>query len=213
MHLFLLLLLPLALAVYLSFTKDSKNILVIFMGLVAAVLVGAYKIFISSSHRLVPFSFGQNFLYFFLIQSFVPAAVLYLVFFLFVKDDVEFKIRSFFPLEATFFSVFLPYCIISSSTITYTSWSLFVKPALYLAMLTMQASTLWFVYKNITNKKILFAILSSLFFIAYSVLPAILEALYVIKESYLVIGVISSIYIILPLLTILFHFARPRFIE
>ena len=81
MYLFMLLLLPLILAAWCFYKKDSHLIPVIVTGIVAAVLVCGFKAFFLYSHRIIPYSFERNVLYLLVRQT----LLLYTSFPLFVK--------------------------------------------------------------------------------------------------------------------------------
>ena len=91
-----------------TLSKEKRNLIVIFLGVFSSTLLCAVQEFVLFSHRLVPYSFGQNLLFYF-PQTLVMTIVVYGLFILLTKDEWDFKIKSFFPLIMSFYSIYLPY--------------------------------------------------------------------------------------------------------
>ena len=194
---FLLLLFPFALAVYGIWTKEKKDIIPLFCGVMSAVIFCAIKVFLTYSHRIVPFSFSENMIYYLLRLSLLPVCVLYLLYFFLVKDTSEYKIQSFFPLTAGFYAVYLPYYIISASEAVYSGYDLFWRPVLYLSLICLCAISLHYLYKSIKEKNYLFIAISALLLIVALIVPAISDALYAINYSFSLIVLIDVFYMAL----------------
>ena len=194
---FLLLLFPVALIVYGIWTKEKKDIIPFFCGVMSAVLFCALKVFLTYSHRIVPFSFSENMIYYLLRLSLLPVGILYLLYFFIVKDSKEYKIKSFFSLTAGFYAVYLPYFIISGSEAIYSGYDLFLRPAVYLSLICMCAISLHYLYKSITEKNYLFIAVSVLLLIVALIVPSISDALYAINYSFSLIVLIDVFYMAL----------------
>ena len=152
------LLFPLLLAAWCFYKKDSHLIPVIVTGIVAAVLVCGFKAFFLYSHRIIPYSFERNVLYLLVRQTLLPVVLLYGIFFAWSKDSISYKIESFFPLLISFYMLYLPYTIISTSDGLYTSFPLFVKPVLFVVMIFSLGLSAKHIEKTLKNKKIFFAV-------------------------------------------------------
>ena len=198
MLLFLIFLLPCALITYALILKDKKIILPIFAGLMTATIVCACRYFFSYEHRLVYYSFGQNFAYYLVKQNFLPMLIVSTVYALVSRDSIEYKFKNFFPLLCSFFAVYLPYCVVTSSEYYYQSYDLFLKPLIYLAMLAQIAICLIELWQAITAKKVLFIIINSLIILIYAIYPAVSDALYAIDSGFAIILITGLLFSILP---------------
>ena len=157
MYLFMFLLLPLVLAAWGFYKKDAHLAPVIFTGAVAAVLVCGFKAFFLYSHRIIPYSFESKVLYLLIRQTLLPVVLLYGIFFAWSKDKISYKVEAFFPLLISFYMLYLPYTIISTSEGLYTTFPLFVKPVLFVVMIFSIGLSAKHVEKNIRNRKFLFS--------------------------------------------------------
>ena len=198
MLLFLILLLPIAFTAYIFTVKDKKIILPAIAGFFTAVIVCACRYFFSYEHRLIYFSFSDNFIYYLVKQNVLPLVIVSILFALITRDTWEFKIKNFFPVMCPFFAVYLPYCVITASEYYYQAYDLFLKPFIYLAMLVQISYSLIRFYESIVNKKIPFAVLHALLILFYLVYPAISDALYVINYNFAVILSVGIIYTLVP---------------
>ncbi|MCQ2592136.1 MAG: hypothetical protein MJ188_05070 [Treponema sp.] len=203
---FLLLLLPFTLAIYCVWAKEPREIMSIFIGTLSAILLCAFKVLFTYSHRIVPYSFKENFLYFLFRQNCVPVIVVFLLFFLIVKDTAEVKINSFFPLLCSFYIVFLPYTVISGAFNVYTAYFLFIAPISCLAMLVQCAVSLHYIYENLLNKRYVLLALNIVLMIVYLILPAVFNALYYINYSIPLLLLYNILFAVFPLGFVLFMF-------
>lgn len=135
MLLFLLLLFPVSLVLYFTFTKEKKFLLVVYMGFITAVIVCAVAFITSYPHRIIPDSFFKNYLYYFIKITFLPMLLLPAAFCVFSKNSPDFKAKSIFPLMASFYVVFLPYHIMSLTDSRYSLYDISLRPIIYLAMI------------------------------------------------------------------------------
>lgn len=208
---FLILLLPLALAFYLFLNRDLKDVDAVFTGIISSVLLCAVKVFFTYSHRVIPFSFSENFVYFLINQTLIPVVVVFLIFLLFVKEGLKEKMNDFFPLITSFYIVYLPYNVISSTSSVYSGYSLFIKPVLYLSMIIECAISIHYFYNNVIAKRFLIAAINTILFIAYIIIATVIDALYVINYNFSMVVIFSILYAILPLGYLLFLYIRSFF--
>jgi len=198
MLLFLFIVLPLSLVVYYLFNKERKFFCSILVGALCAVLLCAFKVFFTYSHRLVPVSFSENFVFYLLNQSCLPVCVVSLIYFLITKDSLENKIHAFFPLISAFYAVYLPYLVVSGTTSVYSGYAIFMKPLVFLAMVVQCALSLRCIFTSVKSKKVAFVAINIVLVLAYLIIPAIIEALYAMNLSFVAVIVLSGVYVILP---------------
>ena len=200
MLLFLILLLPVTLLAYALIKKDRTIILPIFAGLITASVVCACRFFFTYEHHLIYYSFAQNFVYYLVKQNLLPLVIVSAVYALISRDTAEYKIKNFFPLMCTYFAVYLPYCVITSSEVYYQSYDLFLKPVIYLAMLVQISMSLIAAFNGIKDHKNFSVIINGLLIIVYAFYPAVSDALYAIDYSFAIILLIGIIFSALPVL-------------
>ena len=196
---FLFLVLPLSLIFYYLFNKDSKFFGAMLVGVLCAVLLCAFKVFFTYSHRLIPDSFSENFVYYLLNESCLPLCGVSLIFFLIKKDSLENKTNLFFPLIAAFYAVYLPYLVISRTTSVYSGYAIFIKPVVYLAMIVQCALSLRCIFSSIKSKKIVFVAINLVLIVAYLIIPAIIETLYAMNVNFVAMIVLSAVFVIIPI--------------
>ena len=207
MYLIMFLLLPLILAAWCFYKKDSHLIPVIFTGIVAAVLVCGFKAFFLYSHRIIPYSFERNVLYLLVRQTLLPVVLLYGIFFAWSKDKISYKVESFFPLLISFYMLYLPYTIISTSEGLYTSFPLLVKPVLFVVMIFSLGLSAKHIEKTVINRKYLFSAIWVIIGLASILVPSLLEGMYILDMNYLLVLVLSGAYsALLPVLFLLSRF-------
>ena len=201
------LLLPLILAAWIFYKRDPHMIPVIFTGLISAVLVCGFRAFFLYSHRVIPLSFELNMWYLLLRQTLLPVVVLYGVFFLISRDTISYKIEALFPLLISFYLLYLPYTILSSSEHILTTFPLFVKPVLFTVMIFSLGLGAKHFEKNLSAKKNVFAVVWVIISLVSIVVPSVLETMYIMDMSYFLILVLSGVYsAALPVLFILSKF-------
>ena len=131
MFLFAFLILPIFLAWYCFYKKNSKILPSILIGIVCAVVLCLILALFTFSHRIVPYDFPKNLTHLLLTQTVLPLLVPYLLFVIFSKDNLEYKMESFLPLSLSFFAVYLPFIILTTAEGLYSGFSLFIKPILF----------------------------------------------------------------------------------
>ena len=204
MYLFMFLLFPLLLAAWCFYKRDAHLIPAIVTGLVTAVLVCGFKAFFLYSHRIIPFSFESNVVYLLIRQTLLPVILVYGLFFLWSKDKISYKVDSLFPLLVSFYMLYLPYTIVSTAENVFTTFPLFIKPVLFAVMLFSIALGAKHIEKTLVNKKYFFTALWIIISIVNIIAPSLLEGMYMLDMSYLLILVLSAVYsALLPVLFIL----------
>ena len=207
MYLFMFLLLPLVLAAWCFYKKDSHLIPVIFIGAVVAVLVCGFKAFFLYSHRIIPYSFQSNVMYLLIRQTLLPVILVYGLFFVWSKDKVSYKVEAFFPLLISFYMLYLPYTIISTSEGIYTTFPLLVKPVLFVVMIFSLALGAKHIEQTVINKKFVFTAIWILISIVSVIVPSLIEGMYILDMSYILILLLSAVYsAALPVLYLLSRF-------
>ena len=205
---FLLLFMPLLLGIYCAYKKDGRNVLVISIGTVVAVLLCTIKSMFFFSHRVVPYSFGMN-LYYHFIQGILPLALLIIIYFLFTKGNFGEKVEFIFPLIASFFMVYLPYFAMNSvESSVYSSYVLFIRPIIYGSMLIYISYCLNYINKFLKNKIILIAMI--LLLIVSLVLPVVFDSLYDIGKIVNLVYIFAIIYSVIPVAYSVFLFLKKN---
>ena len=200
----MLLLLPLILACWCFYKKDSNLIPAIFLGIITAVLVCGFRAFFLYSHRIIPFSFQKNMLYLLLRQTLLPVVLIYGIFFLISKDKISYKVESLFPLLLSFYMLYLPYTILSGSEHIITTFSLFIKPVLFTVMIFSLGLGAKHIEKTINAKKYVFTAIWIIICLGSMVVPSVLETMYILDMNYFLILLLSGIFsAALPVLFIL----------
>ncbi|MBR0155513.1 MAG: hypothetical protein IJM22_05515 [Treponema sp.] len=197
MTIFLLALLPLSVLIF-YFQKDKENrahlLVVIFIGFLTSTLFVGYKILFSSSYYIPAASFFKNFIAYALTQAFFPVVVVYGLFFFFTKkDSLEARCSHFFPLLASFYTVYLPYVVLETDK-PYSPFYLFVKPLLFLSMLVF--THIWLNKACVTKLKTttaknfcnFAALVINIFF------PAIIESMWICGAIMLFWGILTLAY-------------------
>lgn len=202
MLIFTFLLLAMLLVSYCLFKKGKKVVPVIVTGVLAAVLVCSFKTLFLFAHRVVPYDFASNYLYLVFRQSLLPVIVLYGVFFCFSKDTLEYKAEAFFPLELSFYAVFLPHIVVSTSEGLYSGFSLFVKPLLFACMLIQLGILVRWAFNCLKNHKIVMMILLLLAAVVYACIPAVFETMALLKWNEVVLIIGCIVYCVIPVLLI-----------
>ena len=103
--------------------------------------------------------------------------------------------------------LYLPYTIISTSEGLYTTFPLMVKPVLFVVMIFSLALSAKHIEKTVKNRKIVFAVIWGVIGIVSVLVPSLLEGMYILDMSYLLILILSGVYsAALPVLFILSRF-------
>lgn len=205
---FLLLFIPFLLGLYCAYKKDGRNVLVISIGTVVAVLLCTIKSMFFFSHRVVPYSFGMN-LYYHFIQGILPLVLLIIIYFLLTKGNFDEKVEFVFPLIASFFMVYLPYFAMNSvESSVYSSYVLFIRPIIYGSLLIYVSYCLNYINKFLKNKLIVVAMVILL--IVCLALPVVFDSLYDIGKSVNLVYIFAIIYSVIPIAYSVFLFLKKN---
>ena len=194
MHLFLLLLFPLAFAIWMSAHEGAAapRFFNAFLGIVLAALYCAYKYFFSPYYFITPDSCWRHFLHIFIEQILLPLGVLTAAFlFVYKKDKLTDRLEKIFPFYAGFYAIYLPFRVLNGA-LPYTAFALFAKPIFYLLMLLAlsERQKVLFAPSRRALLKAREAVAEWLLLAVDLLMPAAVEALWILGMN--------------PLLTILF---------
>ena len=201
MFTFTFMLLPLAVIYYYLNSEKKHSLLTICLGVLSGFMVFAVKEFFSHSHRIIPYSFSENFLFLFFSEAFFPVMVLFAVYFFISKDSVDFKLREFFPLTASFYCVYVPYIVLISPE-SKTAFEIFAKPILFLSMLSSITIGIEMIIKK-TSPKVFIPSGCALILISL-MMPSITEALFLTYNSTWICALLTFISVIVPAFLYLF---------
>ena len=199
MFVFMIVLLPVFTLLYCMKSKDAAVRIVAVSGFLTGVIVTMIKAGFSFMHRIAPYSFFLNFSYLSLTQYLLPAALVFTTYFFITKDKTDFKIKSFFPLCAAFYSVYMPYCIIAS-THTFYFFTLFVKPVLLLSMLIICSDIIVCIHRRISSHSNVKAVFCSIMLAGAAVIPPCLETFWMLKFFIPAVYILSGLYALLSLI-------------
>ena len=165
-------------------TKKNRAVTpVLFAGILSAVLVCLFRMFFVFAHRVIIYSFWNNFFYIVMNQTLLPVLILCGLFFLISRDPPEYKLDGLFPLTASFYMVYLPFCIVSTSEGLYSAFSLFAKPVMFAAMLLMLSFSARQINKAAAGRKILPVFLFAALALVCLLIPAAIEAMYILTAN------------------------------
>lgn len=199
MFLFLILLFPTALYFCCSHsTKKIYGFLVAtgaFLGIFAS---GATALF-SYMHRIPEFSVASNFFYYFLKEYVLPLILVFALYFFATKDSVEFRVKAFFPVVAAFYAVYMPYCVIASSSAAFSFFQLFIKPVLMLSMVFMASFFAYRIYCAALSKNIRKIVVLSLFALLMLLIPPALETMELLCIALPVVYILAAVFALFAL--------------
>ncbi len=186
MLLFTLFLIPCVSLLYLVNSSDKAYRAVFLSGFLSGLLVTICTFIFSFLHREYVF----------------PLILLYLLFFFLTKEELEFKVRSFFFLECGFFTIYMPYFIIVSCPSSFSIYELFLKPIIWLSMISLSSVFIRsMVISSVGKNKLKFII--SILLLAFALfIPPFLNTLWILNWLKIVFIVFSSIYILSGLIAL-----------
>lgn len=204
MLLFLLLLMPLTLILFL-YKKPLRTVYpLIFIGFASAVILCGFKGFFMFSHRIVYYSFWRTFLSLFLTQTFLPIVIIYGLFFAVSHDELSFKTDAFVPLIFTFYAVFLPFTVISETESVFSGYEILLKPAIYGSMLVLMGFLTSSLFNAFFANNIKKTVILSLIALVFMAGPALIESLYLLTAVHFLIVLVAGIYVGCVLLYLFF---------
>ena len=202
MLLFTLFLIPCVTLLYLANSSDKAYRVVFLSGFLSGLLVTICTFIFSFLHRVPEYSFSSNFSYYAIREYVFPLILLYLLFFFLTKEELEFKVRSFFFLECGFFTIYMPYFIIVSCPSSFSIYELFLKPLIWLSMISLSSVFIRsMVISSVGKNKLKFII--SILLLAFTLfIPPFLNTLWILNWLKIVFIVFSSIYILSGLIAL-----------
>ncbi len=203
MFIFSFIFLPLLLVWFCFDYKSQKLVPIISIGVIVSIIVCACQAFFTFAHRVIPYNFADNYFYLLFRQTVLPLVIVYGVFFLISKDEVQFKVDSFLPLLLSYYSIYLPYVIITTSEGLYSWFVLFFKPILFGAMLIQTAISIRYFYKFLIDKKVAMIIILVIISLLYISLPAVFETMFLIKMQTTLVIIFGVIYSLVPIALII----------
>ena len=182
MYAFLLLCIPcISLYLMLSEKKYTLRSFVppLVFGLIVSIIVCVvWGFFIVYTH-LWTASFARSFLFLLLRDTLVPTVVMFGLFFFFSKDTLEYKVSAFLPLMGTFYSIYIPYLVLSgTNSERFLPFMLFIKPLLIAALVILETEALKRTLAAFERKNRLHITLYIAMALAVLVLPPLIEALW-----------------------------------
>lgn len=196
MLLFMVILLPAVLVFCGVRAADKAVVPVAVTGAACGVLVSFASALFSFRHRIPAFSFASNFSFYAAEEYVLPLILLYIIYFFITKDSVEFRVRSFLPVTAGFYSVYMPYCIISAAGASFSFFELFAKPVLFLSMLVLCAWLVFFIGKHSCEKSVRRIAVDSVIMAAVLFVPPFLNTLWLLKVLMPAVIVVGSGYVL-----------------
>lgn len=193
------LLIPAVLAGYCMLFRNRKIIPALFIGLMSGILLCVFKTFFLYAHRIIPYSLSSNIVYLLIRQTLLPVLIVYAIFLVFSRDTLEYRGEALCPLLLSFYLVYLPYSIVTTSEGLYSGFAIFIKPILFAFMILTVSFCAKKIFKAIEEKKYIFMILFILLALVYLILPAVIESFSIINEKILVRILVSLLYCFIPI--------------
>ena len=150
-------------------------------------------------HRIPEFSVASNFFYYFLKEYVLPLILVFALYFFATKDSVEFRVKAFFPVVAAFYAVYMPYCVIASSSAAFSFFQLFIKPVLMLSMVFMASFFAYRIYCAALSKNIRKIVVLSLFALLMLLIPPALETMELLCIALPVVYILAAVFALFAL--------------
>ncbi len=199
MFLFLILLFPTVL--YFCCSHSSKRIygFLVAAGTFLGILASGGTALFSYMHRIPEFSVASNFFYYFFKEYVLPLVLVYALYFFATKDSVEFRVKAFFPVVAAFYAVYMPYCVIASSSAAFSFFQLFIKPVLMLSMVFMASFFAYRIYCAAVSGNIRKIVVLSLFALIVLLVPPALETMELLCIALPVVYIVAVVFALFAL--------------
>ncbi len=176
---------------------------VLFGFLIGLFYITIKEFFIFNS-KLNTASFFSTAAIFFMHKEFIPMAICTVIFIIFSKDSAQYKISAISPLFYSFYSVFIPYEVISHGEKT-SFFCIMILPLFAISAVLIFMELLNLSFKNFKNKKTPSAILFIVLAVISSFVPAIEYAIWYFKISNFLLIFIAIIFFLVSLLSILIY--------
>lgn len=158
-----------------KFRLSGSSLFAFFFGLAAGALFLSVLSFTTFIYHSAPFSFWQNWLYFFVSGSLVPICGCAFVFFLLFRGSIDSKLEQFPSVLYGFYAVFIPFAAVSRNFFP-SNFYLFCKPLLVVSMIQYIRLLFPAVFRARGKSVVFYA--SAAF--AALVMPAVVESLWFI---------------------------------
>ncbi len=209
--LFLVFFMPCILAIWCISNHDKYVLPVVCSGFMTGVLVSVIISIFGSTYRLTEYSFGSNFGYIFSVFYILPALILYVVYFFVTKDPVDFRIKCFFPLTVSFYSVYVPYITVSAATERLPFFGLFYRPSLCIAMLMLCSVFVRGLIESVQQKNCLWVGLNAFFAVVSMIVPSCLDTFWIFGAKTWLIYLACFVYFAFAVIFTLERDLFPKF--
>lgn len=200
MFLFMILLFPTVLGFCAAHSDKKIYGFMIALGAVSGIAVCACSAVFSYMHRIPQYSLVINFFYYFLKIYALPLLLLYAAYFFVTKDSFDFRVKAFFPVVASFYAIYMPYCIIAASDASFSFFLLFVKPVVMLSMVFLSSLIAYRIYCRALENSVSRIVLLGFCEFFVLALPALLEALWLMCLMLPVVYIAAVIYALVALI-------------
>lgn len=194
MFLFLILLFPTVLTFCCAHSAKKIYGFIVAVGAFAGIIASAGTALFAYMHRIPEYSVSSNFFYYFLKEYAFPMILVYALYFFTTKDSVEFRVKAFFPLITAFYAIYMPYCVIASSSAAFSFFQLFVKPVLMLSEVFIASLFIYKIYCAVSEKNVAGIVILSVLLLVNFFIPSFLETMYLMCIALPVVYIAAVIF-------------------
>ena len=163
-------------------------------GLLVAIITCFIKEFFIFYSHIATSNFIAHFAYLSARDSIIPLTVLSLIFMLFSKDDADYKAESVLPLALSFFTVYIPYFIITGKE-PQAMFLLIVKPILFIALGFITSAILKRMFAFMNDKNSSLTAISIFLTVIALVIPSLIETIWYYNINAFIWIISSIIYV------------------
>lgn len=175
MWLFAFFFLPCILVLYFMDHANRSKVYSVLLGLGCGAVYVVFAILFGSEYRVISVNFFKNFSWLLLQETFLPAIIITILFFLLSKDSFQFKVNVLFLVLAGFYTLYIPFRILFRSG-AFTAFTLFFKPILLACFVLAFSFAIRLFYKNLKGQKVVILFVLPVFLgLGCTVAPAIAE--------------------------------------
>lgn len=175
MWLFAFFFLPCILVLYFMDHANRSKVYSVLLGLGCGAVYVVFAILFGSEYRVISVNFFKNFSWLLLQETFLPAIIITILFFLLSKDSFQFKVNVLFLVLAGFYTLYIPFRILFRSG-AFTAFTLFFKPILLACFVLGFSFAIRLFYKNLKGQKVVILFVLPVFLgLGCTVAPAIAE--------------------------------------
>lgn len=162
-------------------SKQSVMALVACGAIASAIFCAVEELFVLPLHYHV-YNLFREYIDIFAVEYLLPLFLCLVLYLLFTRDSVAFKMRSFVWILFGFYAVFMPYKIFTRYEIL-SPFVLFVKPVIVLCYTIALLRTFCVLAHGIMQKSAFAIVTSILFTLVALVLPALIEVLWYLSAE------------------------------